>query len=108
MIQLTEKAAKQILILVDDPATEGLRIFIDKGGCSGMQYNMKVDKVAVNDEIIENQGGRVFVDPESLRYLKDVTIDFTDSLTDTGFKIRNPNAKQTCGCGTSFEPGEPA
>jgi iron-sulfur cluster assembly accessory protein len=108
MIQLTEKAARQILSIVDDANSQGLRIFIDKGGCSGMQYNMKIDEAADTDTVIENQGGRVFIDPDSLRYLQGVTIDFTDSLTDTGFKIRNPNAKQTCGCGTSFEPGEPA
>ena len=108
MIQLTEKAARQILSIVDDANSQGLRIFIDKGGCSGMQYNMKIDEPASGDHIVENHGGRVFIDPDSLHYLQDVTIDFTDTLTDTGFKIRNPNAKQTCGCGTSFEPGEPA
>lgn len=106
---MTEAAAQHLLQLVpsEEHKTHGLRIFIDKGGCSGMQYNMKIDKPADGDAITERDtdGGkaRIFIDEESLKFLNGSEIDFEDTLSNTGFRINNPNAKQTCGCGTSFE-----
>lgn len=105
MVTLTPAAAAQICSLVtqDGRPGSGLRIFIDRGGCSGLQYNMTIDTPHPGDATIESEGARLHVDAESARYLAGSTIDFEDSLTNTGFRIRNPNARQTCGCGTSFE-----
>jgi len=105
MVSLTPAAAAHIRGLVNQdgrPGT-GLRIFIDKGGCSGLQYNMTIDAPHEGDQRTELEGASLFIDPESAGYLAGSTIDFEDGLTNTGFRIRNPNAKQTCGCGTSFE-----
>lgn len=105
MIKLTDRAAEQIKTLVPEAerSEKGLRIFVENGGCSGMQYVMKIDASQEKDEIIENNDAKLLIDPQSISYLKDSTIDFEDGLTNTGFRIQNPNAKQTCGCGTSFE-----
>lgn len=105
MIHITETAAARIkeLISEDTRPLASLRIFVDSGGCSGLQYNMIVDEPHAGDEQIVEHGAKVSVDLAGLDYLKGSTIDFEDSLTSTGFRIINPNAKQTCGCGTSFE-----
>jgi len=105
MIHITETAAARIKELTTEDARPlaCLRIFIDSGGCSGLQYNMIVDEPHSGDQQIEEHGAKLSVDPEGLDYLKGSTIDFEDSLTSTGFRIIKPNAKQTCGCGTSFE-----
>jgi iron-sulfur cluster assembly accessory protein len=105
MVTLTSAAAAQIRSLVaqDGRPGVGLRIFIDKGGCSGLQYNMTIDAPQEGDQETEFEGAKLFIDRESAGYLAGSTIDFEDGLTNTGFRIRNPNAKQTCGCGTSFE-----
>jgi len=105
MLEITSQAASQIRHLVAEAggAPRGLRIFIEKGGCSGRQYSMKIDQVAPEDTVVESEEAKIFVDPESLALIRDSVIDYEDSLTSTGFRIRNPNAKQTCGCGTSFE-----
>lgn len=105
MITVTEKAREHIRELVPEGerGEKGLRIFIDKGGCSGLQYNMEVDgaKAGDHEEVCEDV--RVILDEESQGYLRGSTIDYLDTLTTTGFHIVNPNAKQTCGCGTSFQ-----
>jgi iron-sulfur cluster assembly accessory protein len=105
VITLTPAAATQIRHLVqeDGRTAIGLRIFVDKGGCSGLQYNMNVDHAHDGDHRIALDGAELFVDAESYPYLEGSTIDFEDGLTNVGFRIRNPNAKLTCGCGTSFE-----
>ncbi len=105
MIEITEPAAEQIHLLVKESGTPGagLRIFIEKGGCSGLQYTMQIAEQQEGDQQIESHGASVFLDEESAGYLKGSTIDYSDSLSSTGFRIQNPNAKQTCGCGTSFE-----
>ncbi|MEM6823387.1 MAG: iron-sulfur cluster assembly accessory protein [Verrucomicrobiota bacterium] len=105
MIEITEQAAQQIQILVEDSGTPdaGLRIFIERGGCSGLQYTMQITEQQDDDQQIESHGAKVFLDKESAGYLKGSTIDYSDSLSSTGFRIQNPNAKQTCGCGTSFQ-----
>jgi iron-sulfur cluster assembly protein len=107
MITVTDSALSHLRDLLEEkgnPADQGLRLRIEKGGCAGMQYTMKIDVGADGDTVIENDGLRVFIDSESFEYLKDSQIDYQDTLTDTGFKITNPNAARSCGCGTSFEP----
>ncbi len=105
---ITDNAVKHLRTLLTDqtdaPADAGLRIFIDKGGCSGLQYGMSFDAPKAGDEITERDGVRVLVDTESLGFLRGATVDYCDALTGTGFRIQNPNARRTCGCGTSFEP----
>jgi iron-sulfur cluster assembly accessory protein len=105
MIHLTQAAASRIRELVAEDARPmaGLRVFVDSGGCSGLQYNMMVDEPHPEDTRLEEYGARLSIDQASADYLKGSTIDFEENLTSTGFRIRNPNAKQTCGCGTSFE-----
>ncbi|HRE25453.1 MAG TPA: iron-sulfur cluster insertion protein ErpA [Anaerolineales bacterium] len=81
----------------------GLRVFVSGGGCSGMQYGMAIEKEASEfDTVFEQNGIRVIVDPTSLGYLTGATIDYIDNLMGGGFRIDNPNAVSTCGCGHSF------
>lgn len=104
MVTITPPAAEQIRTLVPkDEPDKGLRIFIEKGGCSGRQYMMSIDAAKEGDHVIELNGAKVFIDEASYVFLKGSNITFEDSLTNTGFRIINPNARQTCGCGTSFE-----
>jgi iron-sulfur cluster assembly accessory protein len=105
MITMTQAAATHIRSLVDEDARAGagLRIFIDKGGCSGMQYNMTIDLPQADDLQVSLDGAMMYVDKPGLEVLAGSVIDYEDGLTNAGFRIRNPNAKQTCGCGTSFE-----
>lgn len=111
MITVTDSAVKQLQAIMQEHSDEpqkGLRIFVESGGCAGMQYGMSLDEAKEGDEIIEREGVKVIVDAESAGYLRGSTIDFTDGLSGAGFKINNPNAVRSCGCGTSFEaPGEP-
>lgn len=85
----------------------GLRVFVEKGGCAGLQYGMKVDAAREGDLVSERDGAKVFVDMESASFLKGAELDYCDDLTGTGFRIVNPNAARSCGCGTSFEPASP-
>lgn len=79
---------------------------VAKGGCSGLHYEMTLDQCKEGDAIVERDGMQFFVDEESVSYLRDATLDFTDGLTGTGFRIVNPNASRTCGCGSSFEASQ--
>lgn len=110
MIHLTDAAAGYLLELLEEkdfsPAEKGLRLFVEKGGCAGLSYAMKIDAPEPGDAICEHGGARVFVDAESLKYLDGCRLDYVDALNDAGFKIENPNAARSCGCGTSFEPTE--
>lgn len=106
MINVTENAVRQLRSLLQAqsaPERKGLRVQIAKGGCSGLQYEMVLDEKKLDDTVVERDGVEFFVDRESASYLKDATLDFQDGLTGTGFRIVNPNATRTCGCGTSFE-----
>ncbi|MCB1229023.1 MAG: iron-sulfur cluster assembly accessory protein [Verrucomicrobiae bacterium] len=107
-LTLTENAAEHLRELLAaknaSPDEQGLRLYIEKGGCAGMNYAMKIDAPADSDEIVEKNGVRVFVDADSLPYLQGAEVDYVDALNDAGFKIQNPNAARSCGCGTSFEP----
>ncbi|MBV9127623.1 MAG: iron-sulfur cluster assembly accessory protein [Verrucomicrobia bacterium] len=108
MIILTDPAVAELKTLLAErgDAEEGcgLRIFVEKGGCSGLEYGMKFAPPEPGDATIERDGARVFIDAASADYLRGCTIDFHDGLTGAGFRIHNPNAVRTCGCGSSFEP----
>ena len=109
-LTLTESAADHLRDLLASrdasPEEQGLRLFIEKGGCAGMNYAMKIDAPADSDEVVERNGVRLFIDEESLDYLRGAEVDYVDALNDSGFKINNPNAARSCGCGTSFEPAD--
>ncbi len=84
------------------PGAGRLRVSVENGGCSGMQYGMSFDEAKEGDAAFESEGVPMLVDPASLAHLQGVSIDFDDGLHGKGFEIRNPNAKSTCGCGKSF------
>jgi iron-sulfur cluster assembly protein len=104
-VSLTPEAAKHVGSIVGEPNPEGkgLRIFIETGGCSGMSYAMEISSRKPNDEEFVNHGVKLFVEDRGLVYLAGSVIDYKDGLSGAGFRITNPNAKQTCGCGKSFE-----
>jgi len=107
MIHITEIAAKQMLALAGDRGMEergGLRLSIEKGGCAGLQYEMGISEQQEGDEVFEQHGGRLFIPAADIPHLDGSTIDFEDGLNGAGFRILNPNATRSCGCGTSFEP----
>jgi iron-sulfur cluster assembly protein len=105
VINLTGNALAEVKSLLAKPENAGknLRLYIEEGGCSGMQYGMVFDEKREDDLISEESGVSVLVDPISANYLRGCNVDFSDSLTAGGFKISNPNAKHSCGCGKSFE-----
>ena len=106
MITATSAAVHHLsALLAEQPAAEarGLRLGVEKGGCAGWQYIMKIDVPAAEDTIIEQDGIRLLVDAESAPLLQGVELEYVDSLNDAGFRINNPNAVRYCGCGTSFE-----
>jgi iron-sulfur cluster assembly accessory protein len=84
-------------------AGKHMRFYVEQGGCSGMQYGMVFDERRDGDLAAENEGVTVLVDPVSADYLRGTVVDFSEALTGGGFKISNPNAKQSCGCGKSFD-----
>jgi iron-sulfur cluster assembly protein len=106
VVTITESAAQQIKRLLDQEgklATHALRMKVVGGGCSGLQYQLAFDdQVRENDSEIEASGVRLVVDEKSALYLVGTTLDYVDTLMESGFKIQNPNAKSTCGCGQSF------
>jgi len=83
-------------------APQALRVAVEGGGCSGFQYDIKLDEPAADDLVLEGEGQRVVVDSVSLPFLAGATIDFSDELIGARFVIENPNATSSCGCGTSF------
>lgn len=119
MILITDKAVKEIKRIQDkelaakvlDPLTETtsekisiLRVMVVGGGCSGMSYKLGFDDkpAAETDKVFEKDGVKVVCDPKSFLYLTGTELDFSDGLNGTGFVFNNPNAKRTCGCGSSF------
>ncbi len=104
-INLTEAAVQAILKAIQEEGEpgDGLRISVVGGGCSGYQYGLDFEKSPRMDDItLKFEALSVFVDPVSAGYLKGTTVDFVSGLNGTGFKFNNPNAKRTCGCGSSF------
>ena len=110
MITVTESAALHLRKELENRGASldemGLRLFVEKGGCAGMSYAMKVTTPETTDTVVEKDGIKVFVDHESEEYLAGIVLDYVDALNDSGFKIENPNAARSCGCGTSFEPAD--
>ncbi len=106
LISVTESAREQIRRLMkkeNQPEGAALRVSVVGGGCSGLSYKMAFEKTpAEGDSIIEQEGLRVLIDPRSALFLKGITIDYQDGLNGAGFTFQNPNAKRSCGCGTSF------
>ena len=106
LVTVTESAAQQIKRLLDDEGkaeTHGLRVKVVGGGCSGLQYQLAFDaERRENDHELDSNGVRILVDEKSALFLAGTTLDYVDSLMESGFKIQNPNAKNTCGCGQSF------
>lgn len=110
-ISLTEAAAEMVrnLLVQKNVPDYGLRIFVSGGGCSGMQYGMALESEARTwDHVVETDGVKVFIDPTSMMYLSGATVDYEDSLMGGGFRIENPNAVSSCGCGHSFKTEESA
>lgn len=110
-IQLTATAASMIqnLLVQKNVPSHGLRVFVSGGGCSGMQYGMALEAEArPYDHVIERDGVKMFIDPTSMMYLSGSVVDYEDNLMGGGFRIDNPNAVSTCGCGHSFKTGAQA
>ncbi len=110
-VVLTEKAAGEIKTLFDSQgvANAALRVFVSGGGCSGLQYGMAIaDEIEEGDIEFEQHGVRILVDPFSMKYIDGASVDYIEDPMGGGFKIDNPNAAQSCGCGSSFsaEDGE--
>ena len=104
MPAVTERAARRIkTILQKEPAGAMLRVSVKGGGCSGFQYSFDIDRDRADEDLaLEKDGAVVLIDPVSLDFLKGARIDFVDDLIGQSFKIDNPNATASCGCGTSF------
>ena len=104
-ITLTEKAATEIKGLFEQQGIENaaLRVFVSGGGCSGLQYGMAIaEEVEEGDHEFEMHGVRILVDPLSVNYMTGSSIDYVEDMMGGGFKIDNPNATKSCGCGSSF------
>jgi iron-sulfur cluster assembly accessory protein len=111
MLTLTEAASRKLgeIISQQGEPVAGLRVFVQRGGCSGFSYGMSMaQQVEPGDWVGEFGGVKVLVDPESAKVLDGVNIDFVESLQGSGFSIHNPNAVRSCGCGNSFETAETA
>jgi len=103
-VTVTDRAARRIAeIVAGEPAGTMLRIAVEGGGCSGFQYRFDLVGAAADDDVmIEKDAARILIDPVSLAYLAGSEIDFVDDLIGAAFKVQNPNATASCGCGTSF------
>ena len=105
MIQITETAAKKIQTLMAKQGIDdgGLRVGVKGGGCSGLSYIFAWEKQPrLGDEVFEGHGAKIFVDRKSFLFLNGTTLDYDTALLSRGFVFNNPNAKQSCGCGSSF------
>jgi iron-sulfur cluster assembly protein len=103
-ISITPAAAAQIQRLMTREGHQGLRIGIKKGGCAGMEYTMDyVSEINPHDEIVEQDGARVMIAPTAQMFLFGTEIDYETSLLEAGFKFRNPNVADACGCGESIK-----
>ena len=100
---VTERAFARLAEINDGAdVPQALRVAVEGGGCSGFQYDIRLDEAAQDDLVLQGEGQTVVVDPVSLPFLAGATIDFTDELIGARFTIENPNASSSCGCGTSF------
>ena len=104
-LQFTQAAARKVreLMLEEGNPALKLRVYIQGGGCSGFQYGFSFDEESQEDDLaVQTDGVTLIVDPVSLQYLTGAQVDYSESLQGAQFVIRNPNAKTTCGCGSSF------
>ncbi len=105
IVTLTDAAAEKVKSMMAKEGKEGfaLRVGVVTGGCAGLSYEMKFQKNPYdNDTVFEQKGLKVIVNQESEAFLKGIQIDYIDTLKESGFKYKNPNASSSCGCGTSF------
>ena len=103
-VTITPRAAAQITKLMQSGGHAGLRIGVKKGGCAGMEYSMEyVDTADGNDEVVEQDGARVLIAPMAQMFLFGTEIDYEVSLLESGFKFKNPNVVDACGCGESIK-----
>lgn len=105
MVEVTERAVSKVKSLLESEKKTGfgLRIAVQGGGCSGFQYGLTFEDTArPDDKVLEFNGLKVFIDAMSQPYLNGTTVDYVESLQGSGFKINNPNATSSCGCGDSF------
>ncbi len=104
MIQVTPKAVEKIRqAFLKQGVSGGLRLGVQGGGCSGLSYLIKFETQSrPTDKVFEFDDVKIFVDPKSMLYLEGLTLDYTETLMQSGFSFQNPNAKKSCGCGTSF------
>lgn len=110
MVTLTPSAVEKVttLLAAKDNDQLALRIFIKSGGCSGFSYGMALDEKKDTDTLLEQDGVKIVVDEFSSQYLNGAQVDYVDSMMGAGFKIENPNASSTCGCGSSFRTADAA
>jgi iron-sulfur cluster assembly protein len=111
MVNVTDSAVRQLESLLSQRAEnsrKGLRVQVAKGGCSGLHYEMTLGEKKDGDAVVERNGMQFFIDGDSVPYLRGATLDFSDGLTGSGFRVVNPNASRTCGCGSSFETTQSA
>jgi len=111
MINVTDSAVRELQSLLSrraENSRKGLRVQVAKGGCSGLHYEMTLDEKKDGDAVVERNGMQFFIDGDSVPYLRGATLDFSNGLTGTGFRVVNPNASRTCGCGSSFETTQSA
>jgi len=104
MIDVTPKAVEKIRSAFAKQGVDGgLRLGVLGGGCSGLSYQFKFDtRARSNDHVFDFQGVKVWVDPKSMKFLQGMTLDYKESIMQSGFEFVNPNAQKSCGCGTSF------
>ena len=104
-VHLTDAAVEKIKSMMKKEGKEsfGLRVGVTPGGCAGLSYDLRLQKSPYENDLVITQGDIIiFINPESLTYLKNIEIHYVDTLKESGFQYRNPNAKSSCGCGTSF------
>ena len=103
LVDITEAAARKGLAVLANSENKGIRIAVTGGGCAGLQYDLKPEPAAgEHDIVLEAFGVSFYIHPMVLPYIKGTRLDYSDSLMEGGFKFMNPNATNTCGCGTSF------
>jgi len=102
MIAISESAARRIREMVAERPSDGFRLKVIGGGCSGLQYKMEVDEQKPGDKIFERDGAQVLADRRSYLYLHGSELDYAEGLMESGFRVNNPNVKKSCGCGNSF------
>lgn len=100
--KVTERAFTRLAEIGAGTQGQALRVAVEGGGCSGFQYDIKLDTPAQDDLVLEGNGEKVVVDATSLPFLTGAVIDFSEELIGARFTIENPNASSSCGCGTSF------